>query len=392
VVSVSGAEAALATAAPVLVFLFALFLFAGALDEAGALDHLARWLIGRARRPTDLPMVVFVGFGFVSAFLVNDALVVIGVPILLAVARRLAIGTKPLLLALAFSVSVGSVFTPFGNPQNLLVSLDSGIPAPAATFLRYLFLPTLVNLAVGGLYLAWVFRSESRGDPSTFESLRAAAPPLFPPLGWAARLRRAPVLWVFPGTLIVLLTFDVAAALTGGPSVPSWQTAAAGAVVLLLVSSHRGGLVRRVNWEVLLLFAGLFVVVAGAVHGGVVATLERYVALPGPGRPTAGLATIAVSSLVGSQFVSNVPWVALEAPILSSAGYSGASPLAWMALAGFSTLAGNVTLLGAASNLIVVDLAERRGVKIRLGEFVRYGLPLAALTAGVLFVCLWLGL
>ena len=391
-VSVGAAESALASATPVLVFLFSLFLFASALEDAGALDHLARWLIGRAARPADLPVVVFVGFGLVSAFLVNDALVVIGVPVLIAVARRTGAEPRPLLLALAFSVSVGSVFTPFGNPQNLLVSLDSGIPAPTATFLRYLLVPTLVNLAVGAWYLRTVFRGAGPSELGAFAALRASAPELLPRGGWAHRLRRNPVLWVFPGTLLVVLTFDVLAGVTGGPSVPSWQTAAVGAVVLLLLSPGRPGLLRRVNWEVLLLFAGLFVVVAGALQGGVVATLERALPVPGPGHPAAALGVVAVSSLAGSQLVSNVPWVALEAPLLSAAGYSGANPVLWMALAGFSTLAGNVTLLGAASNVIVVDLAERHGIPLRLGEFVRFGLPLAAITSLVLLGALWVGL
>lgn len=90
--------------------------------------------------------------------------------------------------------------------------------------------------------------------------------------------------------------------------------------------------------------------------------------------------------------VSNVPWVALQIPVLSGLGYGPGTPIIWMALAAGSTLAGNVTLLGAASNLILVESAEKLGVHIRLGEFVRHGLPLAAITITVLVVCLGLGL
>ncbi len=392
VLSVGGAEEAVATAAPVLVFLFALFLFASALERAGALEHLARWLVGRARRPKDLPVVIFVGFGLASAFLVNDALVVIGVPILIAVSRRIGAPPRPLLLTLAFSVTVGSVFTPFGNPQNLLVALDSGVPAPTATFLRYLLLPTLVNLALGAVYLRATFARDLPDRDGGFAALRADAPPLFPAGGWAGRLRRFPVLWVFPGTMLTLVTFDLVAAVTGGPTLPTWQTAAAGAVVLLLVSPGRSAVLRNVNWEILLLFAGLFVVVGGAVHGGALSLLEDHIAVPGPADPRGSLVAIVASALAGSQLVSNVPWVALQLPVLLGAGFTGGTPVDWMALAGASTLAGNVTLLGAASNLIVVDLAERHGVPIHLGTFVRYGLPLAAATSLVLFAALLVGL
>ncbi len=390
--SFGGAEAALASAAPVLLFLFALFLFAEALARSGALDHLAQWLVGRARHPADLPVVLFVGFGLASAFLVNDALVLIGVPVLLALAARLRTNARPLLLVLALAVTVGSVLTPFGNPQNLLVSVESGMDAPVYTFLRYLLVPTLLNLALGAWFLRWRLRRSMPPEDARYAELRAEAPPLLPEGGWRERLTRSPVLWVFPGTMVVLVTIDVTAALTHGPTVPVWETAGAGAVVLMLVSPGRETILKGVDWSILLLFAGLFLVVGGAEAGGVVPALESVFPIPGPGHSVAALLAITGTSLAGPQVVSNVPWVALQIPLLSHLGYGAGTPVAWLALAGASTLAGNVTLLGAASNLIVVELAERGGVPIRLGEFVRVGLPMAAMTVGVLVVCLAVGL
>jgi Na+/H+ antiporter NhaD/arsenite permease-like protein len=392
VLSVGGAEAALAASAPVLVFLLALFLFAGALERAGALDHLARWIIGRARRVEDLPVALFVGFGVASAFLVNDALVLIGVPLLIALAARVRLDPKPLLLVLAFSVTVGSALTPFGNPQNLLVSLSSGLRDPVVVFLRYLLLPTAINLAIGAYYLRRVFRGALRSQEAAFTEVRATAPPLFPAGGWGDRLRRFPVLVVFPGTMVILITLDVTAAVTGGPAVPVWETAAGGAVVLLLLSPGRIAVVGRVNWTILLLFAGLFVFVGGVVAGGLVSGAEGVLPIPGPGNPVGALGAIVSTSVVGSQLVSNVPWVALQIPVLNGLGFGAGTPVAWVALAAASTLAGNVTLLGAASNLIIADAAEKRRIPFGLASFVRYGLPLAAITIAVLFVCLLFGL
>jgi Na+/H+ antiporter NhaD/arsenite permease-like protein len=392
VLPLPGLSAAMLAAAPVVLFLLALFLFAAALQEAGALDHFARWLLGRARRAEDLPAVLFLGFGLGSAFLVNDALVLIGVPVLLSVAARLRTEARPLLLVLAFSVTVGSVLTPFGNPQNLLVSVQSGISAPVATFLRYLLVPTAINLGVGAWYLRRVYARAMPTDRAEYERLRREAPPLFPSSGWSERLARAPVLGIFPATMALLVTLDIAGALTHGPVVPFWETTGAGAALLLVVSPSRRGIVRGVNWEVLLLFVGLFVVVGGAVSGGVLASIERFLPIPGPGRPGPDLLGITATSLAGSQLVSNVPWVALQIPLLQHLGFGPSPAVPWIALAGASTLAGNVTLLGAASNLIVVQLAERAGVPIRLGAFVRHGLPIAALTVAVLLACLWAGL
>ncbi|HXQ79427.1 MAG TPA: SLC13 family permease [Thermoplasmata archaeon] len=392
VLSESGLASALIAAGPTLLFLFALFLFAGALQSSGSVEHLAHWLIGRARRPRDLPLVLFCGIGLVSAVVVNDPLVLIGVPILVAVAGRIRTDPKPLLLVLAFSVSVGSTLTPFGNPQNLLVATQSGISDPVTTFLRYLALPTAVNLLLVGWYLRRVYGPSMPKADVEYDRLHAESPALFPRGGWSRRLRRHPVLWVFPGTMVVLVTVDLSAALTSGPAVPFWETALAGAAVLLCVTPARATTLRQVNWSILLLFAGLFIVVAGAVQGGVISALAGFLPIPGPGHPSGALLATVGASAIGSQFVSNVPWVALQIPVLTSLGYGGGTPVVWMALAAGATLAGNVSLLGAVSNLIVVDTAEKHGVHIRLGEFVRHGLPIAAITLLVLVALLSVGL
>lgn len=257
ILPVGGAETAITSSAPTLIFLFSLFLFAGALDGAGALDHLARWILSRPRRPSDLPFDLFVGLGLLSAVMVNDALVVIGVPLLIGVASRLRSDPKPLLLILAFAVTVGSTLTPFGNPQNLLVAVASGVSSPVTTFLRYLAIPTAINLLLGGWYVRWVYGSKLRSTESTIpptgDRIR-----LFPDHGWGQRLRSYPVLVIFPGTMVVLVTLDITSALTHGPQVPVWETALAGAVLLLLLSPGRAQTVQRVNWSILLLFAGLF--------------------------------------------------------------------------------------------------------------------------------------
>ncbi len=388
----TGASAAIGANLPILVFLFSLFLFATALDEAGALEHLAEWILGRARRWADVPLVLFAAFALLSAFILNDALVLIGVPLLFRVGRRIHISPEPLLLTLALSVTVGSVLTPFGNPQNLLVSLDSGVPAPVATFLRYLLLPTLVNIALGGLYLRHVFGRPLARELEARNTPMATPVPFFPAGDLLPRIVRHPVLVIFPVTMIGLITADLVAAYTSGPAIPLYAVALGAALVMLLATPGRSGLLGRVDWSILILFACLFVVVAGAVNGGVVAALEHVFPIPGPGDRVEALGAIILTSVGGPQLVSNVPWVGLQIALLHGLGYGSNTPWAWVALAAGSTLAGNLTLLGAASNLIVVEQAERAGLRIGLRSFIRVGLPLTGITVSVLFVCLWAGL
>jgi Na+/H+ antiporter NhaD/arsenite permease-like protein len=389
VLPLSGASLALSTNLPVLVFLFSLFVLAAGLEQAGALDHVASWVLGRARSPADLPLVLFVALGLLSAFIVNDALVLVGVPLLFALSRRMQVSALPLLLTLAYSVSIGSALTPFGNPQNLLVSLGSGMPTPISTFLRYLLLPTVVNLAIGGFYLRRVF-----GPGLAREGERTGIPPRIPLLpqgNWGTLVQRFPTVLVFPVTIVAMITLDVTSAVAQGPTVPLYVIALGGAVVALVATPGRAALFARVDWSILVLFGSLFVVVAGVVSGGVLSALVSLLPIPGPNQPAA-LAVILVTSLGGSQLVSNVPWVGLQIPLMHAVGYGTGTPWAWVALAAGSTLAGNVTLLGAASNLIVVEQAERAGVRVGLREFVRVGAPLAALTTLVLFAFLWAGL
>jgi Na+/H+ antiporter NhaD/arsenite permease-like protein len=389
VLPLSGAAGALSGNLPVLVFLFALFVLAAGLEQAGALEHVAAWAVGRARNTQDLPLILFVALGALSAFIVNDALVLVGVPLLLALARRIRVSPLPLLLTLAFSASVGSVLTPFGNPQNLLVSLGSGMAAPVSTFLRYLLLPTILNLLVGGLYLRWVLGPAlvQRAGPSA----SPAEVPFLPRGDLIGLVRRFPSLVVFPATVVAMVVLDVGSAVARLPTVPLYVIALGGALIALGGSPGRGALLARVDWSILVLFGSLFVLVAGVVQGGVLSALVSVLPTLTPGQPSS-LGVILLTSVAGSQLVSNVPWVALQIPALHSLGFGAQTPTAWLALAAGSTLAGNVTLLGAASNLIVVQQAERAGLRISLHRFVSVGVPLAVITVTVLFVCLWFGL
>ncbi len=390
--SLGGTYSALTQAAPVLLFLFALFLFAGALERQGILDHAARWLIGRARSPADLPFVIFVGFSIAAAFLVNDALVLLAVPLLYGVAKRAKMDAKPLLLAVAFAVTIGSALTPMGNPQNLLISIASGLQAPVGTYLRYLLLPIAASIVLGALFVRWAFAARMGPPTPEYDQLRAEAPPLFPNGKWGIRILQRPVIVLFPATMILLIFLDVGGTSLGLTPIPIWEIALGGALATLLVSEGRLALLRAVDARILVLFAGLFVVVGGAVAGGVIVSLENLLPIPAAGSASSALPSIFAPSVVASQVVSNVPWVALQIPVLTGLGYGASTPIPWVALGAASTLAGNVTFLGAASNLILVDRAERAGIQIRLAEFMRYGLPLAALSIGLTFAALWIGL
>lgn len=390
----SGSQALGAISLPVLAFLFGMFCFGVALDDAGVLTHLARYLSGRGRSREDLLFYLFVGLGLLSAFLVNDALAVLGTPLLIGLARRWRISASPLLLTLAFAVTVGSASTPMGNPQNLLIALDSGMPHPLFVFLRYLWVPTLVNLFLGG----WLVRRWLGPRLRPANGSPAGVPqriPFWPRGGWGSRLFAHPALVLFPATMALAVVTSVGSALGVLPSTPLDEIIFGGGVLTLLAEGRRGEHLRRIDWGTLLLFVGLFVVMGAMVQGGVVGLLASHI----PDTAAQGGQATAIALTVQSlfdfgavQIFSNVPWVALSLPILQAEGYGAASATAWMTLAAASTLGGNLTFLGAASNLIILNQAEREGVRLSLREFVKYGAPLTFLTVAIALGAILVGI
>jgi len=373
---------------PVITFLFSMFTLVTALDISGALESFAKALLRRAKKPGDVIYLTFFGFAFGSAFLMNDTLALMGTPIMLTLSRRLNISPRPLLLTLAFAVTTGSVVTPMGNPQNLLIALASGITAPVIGFASYLLLPTLLNLGATYLLLRVLFRKEFHKPGSKFENVA-----LLEEGGRRAtdrRLARLSVsLVVF--TLALILAVNLLEAFGLKQPFGISEVSLLGAALLLLLSGRGREILRAMDWGILLLFAGLFVLMQSLSNNGIIAAVAQYLPALGRGDPRASLFSILVSGLLLSQVLSNVPMVALYLPIMKSLSYGPRDVYAWAALAGGSTLAGNLTIFGAASNLIIIEEAERRGVRLSFIEFLKVGVLVTAVNFVILYAALYFG-
>lgn len=161
---VTGIEAALMSVdLDVIEFLFGMFSIVSALDRAGVLQHVAARMLAAAKTPGRLLMAFVVGMGLLAAFLVNDTIALLGIPLVIYVARHTGIRPVMLLIALAFGITIGSVMTPIGNPQNLLIAIQSGIPLPFTTFLLQLAAPTVANLFVTYAILKVYYRRDHVG-------------------------------------------------------------------------------------------------------------------------------------------------------------------------------------------------------------------------------------
>jgi len=369
---VSPAQAQSAVDLRVIAFLFSMFAITAGLQISGDLDRFTRWIVGHAHRPGELVLFVSVGFGLASSVLMNDTLAVMGTPILIATARSLGMKAKPLLLTLAFAVTIGSALTPIGNPQNMLIAVESGMPQPFLYYVYYLLPSTLINIGILSGFVYLVFRKD-------LKAMKGAPPGDEPPCDRRLSLLSRAALALAVGGMVAVnvlslvgLSYDIGIS----------EVALAAAAFLLLASKRRSEILAKVDWGVLVMFAGLFVFTRGIYNGGLVDLIKPIF---GSFTGLELLLFIVVSSVAISQIVSNVPLVTLLLPLYAQI-IPATSIALWAAFAGSSTLAGNVTLLGAASNLIIVEQAEKEGEQIGFGEFLKLGIPLSLACLAVLIL------
>lgn len=351
----------------VMIFLAAMFVIGQSMQESGYLQILFSRIFGRARNADQLVLLILFAMGLLSALLMNDTLAIIGTPLMLYFARELKISAKLLLLALAFGVTIGSAMSPIGNPQNLLIAVNSGLSNPFLVFLQYLMLPTLANLILAYLLLRLFYRGQFSRRSLHIESAEIIDPDL-------ARLSRLSFILL----LALILAKIGAMAMGREEDFPLTYIALISALPVLLFSSRRLEVVRGIDWCTLIFFAAMFVLMDAVWRSGVFQSL-----LAGSHADLASIPTILAFSVIMSQLVSNVPLVALCQPLLVHP-----TPQVLMALAAGSTIAGNLFILGAASNVIIIQNAEKSGETITFLEFARVGVPLTALNTLVYWIFL----
>jgi len=339
----------------VMIFLFGMFIVGEAIHESGLLLSISDRLFRHRMSMDHLILLLIATTGFFSALLMNDTVAIIGTPFVLYLAERFRISPMMLLLVLAFSVTTGSVISPIGNPQNLLIALEGDLGDPFLTFFIYLGAPCLAGLLL--IYVAMkAFYPDEFGRCILSDGYIGAAETS------VTRPAAISLLLIFGmiGLRILLI------ALNTGITIPLTAIAITGALPVLLISQERLHIMRNIDWQTLVFFAALFVLMQSVWDTGIFQQSMESCQVTSP-------QIIFTLGVVISQFISNVPFVALALPMISQAG---ASEAALMALAAGSTLAGNLLILGAASNVIIIQNAEKEGISISFTEFARIGVPL----------------
>ena len=347
----------------VIFFLIGMFSIVSLANSSGLLDFIAYVVVYKLRSSWSLIVGSSILFGLMAAFLVNDSVALLGPPIAFFISKVAGVNPEMMSLLLMFSLTIGSTMTPIGNPQNLLVAVESGMDAPFIYFITRLTIPTLLNLVLTSLILIKIYNVRNVKLNLTViphEVIKNKRDAFLSGLGLIAAIVASVVNDVF--------------ALVGLPHI-----AERGFIPLLVASalyiftSNPRKVLEGVDWGTILFFVGMFITMDAIWSGGVLQNMLSYIhAFKSEGLADVGAITIA--SLVLSQLLSNVPFTKLYITYMHDLGYSSTDVTSWLALAMSSTIAGNLTLLGAASNIIVLEVFESKyGITVSFMKFFKVG-------------------
>lgn len=351
------AEGGAAVNGETLGLLLGMMILTAYLAEAGFFRWASWRVIRAAGTPRTLLWAIVFTAGGLSALLVNDTVCLMMTPLVLRIIDDARLPPLPYLLAVCFGSNAGSAATLTGNPQNMIVGTLSGISY--GRFALALALPAAVSLVLVAAVLHLVFRRALPRTPLIAARAGIPAPAV------DRRLLGKALACLAVAVIGFLAGFELA-----------WTALFAGALCMAVASRSPRDALHKVDWPLLVFFAGLFVVVAGVNRAGVAGRMYEAVA-PVLGTSPARQATVfGLFSVLASQVVSNVPFVILAGnwiPRLSD------PTLLWLTTALTATLAGNLTIVGSVANIIVLELAGARG-QIGFGRFFRIGAAVTSVT------------
>ena len=359
--AVSPEQAAQSVHLPTLLLLFSFMVISAQMRLGGFYARVTRHIAAPGVSPPALLALLIAAAAALSAVFSNDIVCLAMAPVLADACLKRRLNPLPYLLALACAANVGSAATLIGNPQNMLIG--ETLRLSFAGYALEAAVPVLAGLAVTWAVIAllsrgrWTLAGGAAAVPEA--ERREADDAVFDPWQTAKGLLVA-------GALLAVFLFT---------SLPREVAALTGAGLLLLSRRlHSNKMLGLVDWELLVLFIGLFVVNHAFQATGLAAQVMAW--LDAAGLALAAPMTLFVATFVASNLVSNVPAVML---LLPAATEPWSGPL----LALVSTLAGNFLIVGSIANIIVVDCAARRGIRIDWRAHARIGVPVTLATLAI---------
>lgn len=360
----------------VIFLLFGMMIIVGILRQTGVFEYVAIWAAKRAKgKPFHVMTLLCLITAVASAGLDNVTTVLLIAPVTLLVCERIGVRPVPFLIAEALASNIGGTATLVGDPPNLIVASRSGL-----TFNDFLFNlgPIVVVMLVAFVVLSrWLFRKDFEADPAQVAEVME--------LDEREAIRDPKLLIKSLIVLgLVLAAFSLHTVLHLEPSV----VALLGAGLLIVLSGKSSKTyLADIEWETLLFFAGLFMLVGSLVKTGAIDHLANgLITATGDSVPRALMLLLWGSALL-SAIVDNIPYVATMSPVVDQlvngpGAFKGQNGLWWALLLG-ADLGGNATAIGASANVVVTGIAKRNGHPISFWEFTRYGSVVAVVTLAI---------
>jgi Na+/H+ antiporter NhaD/arsenite permease-like protein len=365
----------------VVFLLLGMMVIVGVIQRTGLFEALSIFAAKRARgRPFPVMVLLVLITAVASALLDNVTTVLLVAPVTFLVCERLGVAVAPYLIAEVIASNIGGTSTLIGDPPNIIIASRAGL-----TFNDFLvhLAPFVVVLLVVFIGLARVmFRRAFVADPDRVAEVMR--------LSEREAITDRRLLGQSLAVLaLVLAGFVLHPVLHYQPSV----VALLGAGLLVLVSSvTTEDAIAEVEWETLVFFMGLFVMVGALVETGIIEALATWLADVTGGRLLLATIVLLLASMVLSGIVDNIPYVATMAPVVAALtqAYPGdQGHVLWWALALGADLGGNATAVGASANVVVLGLAKRYGSPIGFWEFTKYGVLVVAASALLAVPYLW---
>ncbi|ETW24804.1 ArsB/NhaD family transporter [Mycobacterium gastri] len=366
----------------VIFLLLGMMIIVGVLRQTGVFEYVAIWAVKRAKgSPRRIMILLVLVMAFGSAMLDNVTTVLLIAPVTLLVCDRLAINASPFLMAEVFAANIGGAATLVGDPPNIIIASRAGL-----TFNDFLIHMAPIVLIVLVVFVALL--------PVLFGSIAVEADRVADVMSLDEREAiRDTRLLVKCGAVLLLVfaAFVAHPVLHIQPSV----VALLGAGVLVVISGlGRSDYLSSVEWDTLLFFAGLFVMVGALVKTGVVDKMARAATELTSGNETLTVFLILGASAPVSGIIDNIPYVATMTPIVTELvaampGHVHPNTL-WWALALGADLGGNLTAVGASANVVMLGIARRAGTPISFWEFTRKGIVVTAVSIALSAIYLWL--
>lgn len=298
-----------------------------------------------------------------SAFLDNVTTVILIMPVTFVIAKELDIAPNPLLVTEIIASNIGGTATLIGDPPNIIIGSAAGFGF--SDFLGELAGVVLVILFVSMAILVFIYRNKLKVHPDRMNNIKM--------------LDNSKTITDFPllvRSSIVLLFVIIGFILQHRIHMQASIVAMAGASILLIFEKPQQ-ILKNLEWNTIFFFLGLFIIIGGLEASGGIELMARWLLDVTQGSQSATAMIILWASGILSGFIDNIPYTATMSPMLvqvqglMGTGYT--HPLWWCLSLG-ACLGGNMTIIGAAANVIVSETATSSGHNISFLKFMKYGM------------------